>query len=118
MRRARASPYCAARYVGRRGVRRMRKWRPDSSQHHPPSGPEVSRRAFLVGASTVGVMAAIEGRVAVAAPAGAAVDEAPVAGAVPITLKVNGRERRAAVDPRTTLLDCLRETLQLTGTKK
>jgi xanthine dehydrogenase YagT iron-sulfur-binding subunit len=96
----------------------MRRWRPDESQKHPPSGPEVSRRAFLVGASTVGVMAAIEGRVAVAAPAGAAAEEAAAAGAVPVTLRINGRERRVAVDPRTTLLDCLRETLQLTGTKK
>ena len=89
------------------------------SQDHPPSGPEVSRRAFLVGASTVGVMAAIEGRVAVAAPAGAAAEEAAAAaGAVPVTLRVNGqrapRRGRSAHDAAR----CLRETLQLTGTKK
>ena len=35
-----------------------------------------------------------------------------------ITLKVNGTERRLAVDVRTTLLDALREHLDLTGTKK
>jgi len=35
-----------------------------------------------------------------------------------ITLRVNGREHKLAVDPRTTLLDCLREVLHLTGTKK
>jgi xanthine dehydrogenase YagT iron-sulfur-binding subunit len=35
-----------------------------------------------------------------------------------MTLMVNGRERRLALDPRTTLLDALREHLQLTGTKK
>ena len=96
----------------------MRRRQPRDSQDPPPSGPEVSRRAFLVGASTVGVMAAIEGRVAVAAPAGAVSGAEEAAGAVPVTLRVNGRERRVAVDPRTTLLDCLRETLQLTGTKK
>jgi xanthine dehydrogenase YagT iron-sulfur-binding subunit len=39
-------------------------------------------------------------------------------GAVPVTLQVNGEERQLRVDPRTTLLDCLRETVALTGTKK
>ena len=41
-----------------------------------------------------------------------------IAGAVPITLRINGKERQLSVDPRTTLLDCLRETAALTGTKK
>jgi xanthine dehydrogenase YagT iron-sulfur-binding subunit len=35
-----------------------------------------------------------------------------------ITLNVNGRARRLEVDPRTSLLDALREHLRLTGTKK
>ncbi len=34
------------------------------------------------------------------------------------TLRINGRGYELRVDPRSTLLDCLRETLQLTGTKK
>jgi xanthine dehydrogenase YagT iron-sulfur-binding subunit len=34
------------------------------------------------------------------------------------TLKINGKARTLDVDPRTTLLDALREYLQLTGTKK
>ena len=34
------------------------------------------------------------------------------------TLKVNGREHSLALDPRTTLLDALRDHLGLTGTKK
>ena len=34
------------------------------------------------------------------------------------TLKVNGKTERIDVDPRTTLLDALREHLHLTGTKK
>ena len=37
---------------------------------------------------------------------------------VSITLRVNGTEHKLAIDPRTTLLDCLREVLHLTGTKK
>jgi len=37
---------------------------------------------------------------------------------MPVTLNVNGSERMLTLDPRTTLLDALREHLQLTGTKK
>ena len=38
--------------------------------------------------------------------------------AVPVTLKVNGKQYDLRIDPRTTLLDCLREHLHLTGSKK
>jgi xanthine dehydrogenase YagT iron-sulfur-binding subunit len=38
--------------------------------------------------------------------------------AVDVRLRVNGRERRLTLDPRTTLLDALREHLHLTGSKK
>jgi xanthine dehydrogenase YagT iron-sulfur-binding subunit len=41
-----------------------------------------------------------------------------VEGAVPITLRINGQDHQLRIDPRTTLLDCLRETVALTGTKK
>jgi len=37
---------------------------------------------------------------------------------VSVILKVNGREHRLDIEPRVTLLDALREYLQLTGTKK
>lgn len=37
---------------------------------------------------------------------------------VRVTLRINGKEYRLRVDPRTTLLDCLRENVALTGTKK
>src|SRR6202021_4011557 len=36
----------------------------------------------------------------------------------PMNLTVNGQARTIAVEPRTTLLDALRENLGLTGTKK
>ena len=43
----------------------------------------------------------------------------PIAdGAVPITLRINGKDHKLNIDPRTTLLDCIRETVALTGTKK
>jgi xanthine dehydrogenase YagT iron-sulfur-binding subunit len=38
--------------------------------------------------------------------------------AVPVTLRVNGKNHDLRIDPRTTLLDCLRENLHLTGSKK
>ena len=39
-------------------------------------------------------------------------------GAVPIVLRINGEDHQLQIDPRTTLLDCIRETVALTGTKK
>jgi xanthine dehydrogenase YagT iron-sulfur-binding subunit len=38
--------------------------------------------------------------------------------AIPVTLRVNGKKYDLRIDPRTTLLDCLREHLHLTGSKK
>jgi len=38
--------------------------------------------------------------------------------AIPVTLRVNGKKHDLRIDPRTTLLDCLREHLNLTGSKK
>src|SRR5262245_32750400 len=38
--------------------------------------------------------------------------------AIPISLHVNGKNHDLRIDPRTTLLDCLREHLHLTGSKK
>lgn len=35
--------------------------------------------------------------------------------AVPLTLRINGKEHSLRIDPRTTLLDCIRETVELTG---
>jgi xanthine dehydrogenase YagT iron-sulfur-binding subunit len=48
----------------------------------------------------------------------AVLDGAPVEGVIPITFGVNGREQHIEVDPRMSLLDALREELQLTGAKK
>ncbi len=45
-------------------------------------------------------------------------DEGMVADAIPVRLRVNGKLLSLQVDPRTTLLDCLRESALLTGTKK
>jgi xanthine dehydrogenase YagT iron-sulfur-binding subunit len=51
---------------------------------------------------------------ATAQPGPAAAPGAPVS----VVLKVNGRDNRLTLDPRTSLLDALREHLHLTGSKK
>jgi xanthine dehydrogenase YagT iron-sulfur-binding subunit len=86
---------------------------------------QPNRREFLLtagGTVAASVMAAYApaGAATVAATETAAADAAASAieGAVPITLRINGKEHQLRIDPRTTLLDCLRETLVLTGTKK
>jgi xanthine dehydrogenase YagT iron-sulfur-binding subunit len=96
----------------------MRRRGSGGSRRDSASGPEVDRRTFLVSAGSIGVIAAIETRTLVPGPARAASADPPAEGAIPIAFRVNGREQRVAVDPRTTLLDCLRDTLSLTGTKK
>jgi xanthine dehydrogenase YagT iron-sulfur-binding subunit len=40
-----------------------------------------------------------------------------VSGATEVTLNINGEDRKVSVEPRTTLLDVLRNNLQLTGCK-
>jgi xanthine dehydrogenase YagT iron-sulfur-binding subunit len=43
---------------------------------------------------------------------------APARSAIPLTLRLNGRDASFAVEPEVTLLDLLRERAGLTGTKK
>ena len=78
----------------------------------------VSRREFLRGIGTTSVA----GGILAAAPpeeAAAADPAVPVGpGEVSITLHINGQERTLSVEPRTTLLDALRNKLDLTGSKK
>ena len=96
------------------------------SQGAQAEASSLSRRSFLSTAGTAGVVAAMVGCEPAAKPPTATVPPADLAadagvdveGALPVTLRVNGNEHRLRVDPRTTLLDCLRETIALTGTKK
>ena len=83
----------------------------------------ISRRSFLSQLGAAGVAAT-------AAPALATVPvpvqpvmqaelgAEKIEGAIPLRLRINGKQHSIEVDPRTTLLDGLRETLSLTGTKK
>lgn len=87
------------------------------------STSRVTRRTFLSQIGAAGVAATAAPLVArgqsTATPSETATEKKEkVENAVPVTLSVNGKSFRIEVDPRTTLLDGLRETLSLTGTKK
>jgi xanthine dehydrogenase YagT iron-sulfur-binding subunit len=83
----------------------------------------VTRRSFLSHLGAAGIAATaspvLAATVTQESPAADAASEAQAAaGTVPVTLRVNGKSRVLRLDPRTTLLDCLRENLNLPGTKK
>jgi xanthine dehydrogenase YagT iron-sulfur-binding subunit len=83
----------------------------------PPSPedatPGFSRRAFL---KTAGVGAAATSLVGVGARPASATVLGPEA--APLSLKVNGAVRTLSVEPRVTLLNALRNHLDLTGAKQ
>ena len=82
------------------------------------TGFDITRRELLEGAAVTGG-ALIGGRLL---PGAISLAEAQGTGAVPtslnVALRVNGTEHALTLDPRTTLLDALREQLGLTGSKK
>jgi xanthine dehydrogenase YagT iron-sulfur-binding subunit len=75
-----------------------------------PGDLEISRRDLMIGAAASVAVTAAPSAASAAAP------ETPVTPNV--SFNVNGQARELAIDIRTTLLDALRERLQLTGTKK
>ncbi|HEY7061922.1 MAG TPA: 2Fe-2S iron-sulfur cluster-binding protein [Chloroflexota bacterium] len=86
----------------------------------------MRRREFLASSLSGAGALAVRGALTPAAVLPIAGGALPVGEAVPsvgpeevaVTLRVNGEARTVMVDPRTTLLDALRERLALTGTKK
>jgi xanthine dehydrogenase YagT iron-sulfur-binding subunit len=89
-----------------------------------PGSGNVSRRRFLQSVGASGLAAAGGGWPAVApaqtqSPVPVAQQDNDAAREThPVRLVVNGVERRLSVAPNAVLLDVLRDTLQLTGTKK
>jgi xanthine dehydrogenase YagT iron-sulfur-binding subunit len=79
---------------------------------------DVTRRELLqLAAVTGGALAGGQTLLGTTPPAAAqSVPAAPAP--LDVVLRVNGNEHRLALDPRTTLLDALREHLHLTGSKK
>jgi xanthine dehydrogenase YagT iron-sulfur-binding subunit len=87
--------------------------------------PNPTRRKFLlttgssVAATVVGAYVPALANSAAGESDSASASAGPsIEGAVPITLRINGKDHQLRIDPRTTLLDCIRETVALTGTKK
>ena len=101
---------------------------PDPRENESPRDAESAggigrstRRAFISRLGMAGVMASTAAAASSLAenknkqPVSA---QAELKGAVPVKLKVNGKPYDLRIDSRTTLLDCLREHLHLTGSKK
>jgi xanthine dehydrogenase YagT iron-sulfur-binding subunit len=77
----------------------------------------VTRRELLRTTTAIGGALAVSQMVP--GPLPAAAQETPMpASRIDVVLRVNGSDHRLALDPRTTLLEALREELHLTGSKK
>ncbi len=83
-----------------------------------PAG--LSRRSFLRGTAAAGLAPLLAGTPAEAAAAPRREHGVRVYGPGPVALRmtVNGEQREVAAEPRTTLLDTLRDDLGLTGAKR
>ena len=84
----------------------------------PAANDAFSRRDFLRGAGVAvsGGLLAGENPAAAATPGGSTPVLGP--GAVPVTLRINGKAQKLNIEPRVTLLDALRNHLDITGAKK
>src|SRR6266567_6739613 len=81
---------------------------------------DASRRRFLKGVGIAGAGAAFADHLLIEAEAKQApARETALSGNVEVTLDINGQKRRVKVEPRTTLLNSLRNHLEspLTGPK-
>ena len=88
---------------------------PDAMRPEGNATLDVSRRAFLKTVSASSVAAGV------LHPAGAAAQGAPAAlgpGEVTVRLSIDGQSHTLKVEPRVTLLDAMRERLNLTAQKR
>jgi xanthine dehydrogenase YagT iron-sulfur-binding subunit len=84
---------------------------------------DSNRRLLFKASAAVGTGLAATGLVeaktpAAPAPAASSTTTSSATTSMNVRLRVNGTEHQMLIDPRTTLLDALRERLHLTGTKK
>jgi xanthine dehydrogenase YagT iron-sulfur-binding subunit len=77
----------------------------------------ISRRIFVKGAGAVTGAAMFEGTFFLGIAEAQADVDAPIK-TISVTLTINGEQKNLSIDPRTSLLDLLREDLKMTGTKK
>jgi len=81
---------------------------------------QSSRRSFISRLGMAGLLASA-GPIATASGQRPGKEQAAASeakDAIPVSLRVNGKKHDLRIDPRTSLLDCLREHLHLTGSKK
>jgi xanthine dehydrogenase YagT iron-sulfur-binding subunit len=83
-----------------------------------PKAFDPARRKLLQATAAGGAMATAPLLQGAASTTVAAQPSGAPPGAMSVLLRVNGTEHQLMVDPRTTLLDALRERLHLTGSKK
>jgi xanthine dehydrogenase YagT iron-sulfur-binding subunit len=86
-----------------------------NAEPNTPSKVEVTRRTVIETGTTALLLTTLP-RAALAA--GPVDDNEPSPPVVDVELQINGHPHPLTVDPRTTLLDALREHLALTGSKK
>jgi xanthine dehydrogenase YagT iron-sulfur-binding subunit len=93
--------------------------RKKSKSDQPASDHGVSRRDFLrdAGVAVSGSLLAGEGLLK-AAPSAESAAKVVGPDAVPFTLRINGKAHAMKLEPRVTLLDALRNHLDLTGAKR
>lgn len=84
--------------------------------NHPRTPFLLGRRGFLLSAATTG--AALPLAAGISAAANPQPRENTMGAPETVTLRVNRQARTLSLDPRTTLLDALRDHVGLTGTKK
>ncbi|WP_370947322.1 (2Fe-2S)-binding protein [Amycolatopsis sp. cg5] len=82
------------------------------------AGNHVSRRRFFTSAAAASAGLALTPSLAEAVPGQETAQATGDPAEVEVTITVNGAARTLRVDPRVTLLDAVRERLNLTGTKK
>jgi xanthine dehydrogenase YagT iron-sulfur-binding subunit len=93
----------------------------NDAQRHNKNGPGLSRRDFLRGSGVAAAATALaEAPAALTRAAEADTTDAVAMGPGPVELKldVNGATMTARVEPRVTLLDALRNYLDVTGCKR
>ncbi len=90
-----------------------------------PARAALSRRTFMLSTAataaaplSAGVSATAQAQTPAARPATLAAVNPGLSSALPMTLRVNGSDHALNLDPRTALLDALREHVGLMGTKK
>jgi xanthine dehydrogenase YagT iron-sulfur-binding subunit len=94
----------------------------NDAKGHNKNGPGLSRRQFLKGSGAAAAATALATAPVTALAAEEAADSGKVVGMGPapvsVQLTVNGKKMSHALEPRVTLLDALRNYLDVTGCKR